>query len=218
MAVLLRHPLDHRVQTTQENPLGVTARTALLRRRHPGLVGDRPGIVGGRGQELVVVAQLGREAGTGSAPAFGSMVIPAHCFPASEAPMNDRDAEADCGPLAMLGRRRGGRELSKMTVHPENIVSGGRDSPQAPSSHLLESGKRRGKSRALAIFFDKPVRIDSPSRADSMPGLFASPVDDSRPRGGVSGRGGHVARLAGRVGAAGRRRLGPPGVREVRKL
>ncbi len=27
--------------------------------------------------------------------------------------------------LAMLGRRRGGRELLEMTVHPENIVSGG---------------------------------------------------------------------------------------------
>ncbi len=25
----------------------------------------------------------------------------------------------------MLGHRRGGRELSEMTVHPENIVSGG---------------------------------------------------------------------------------------------
>ena len=27
--------------------------------------------------------------------------------------------------LAMLGRRSGGRELLEMTVHPENIVSGG---------------------------------------------------------------------------------------------
>ena len=174
MAVLLRRPLDHRIRTIQENPPGVVARTALLRRRHPGLVGNRPGIVGGRGQKLVIGAQLGREAGTGSAPAFGSMVIPAHCFPASKAPMNDRDAEADCGPLAMLGRRRGGRELSEMTVHPENFVSGGRDSPQATSSYPMESGKRRGKSRVLAILLGRPVRIDSSFRAVSMPGSQAS--------------------------------------------
>ncbi len=169
MAVLLRHPLDRRVQTTQEHPLGVIARTALFRQRRPGLAGDRPGIVCGRGQELAVVAQLGREAGTGSAPAFGSMVIPAHCFPASKAPMSDRDAEADCGPLAMLGRCRGGRELSEMTVHPENILSGGRDSPQAAYSRPVESGNRRGKSSVLAILFGRPVRIDSSSQAVPMP-------------------------------------------------
>ncbi len=174
MAVLLRHPLDRRVQTTQEHPLGVIARTALFRQRRPGLAGDRPGIVCGRGQELAVVAQLGREAGTGSAPAFGSMVIPAHCFPASEAPMSDRDAEADCGPLVMLGRRLGGRKLSEMTVHPENIVSGGRDSSEAVSSHPMESGNRCAKSRALVILFDRPVRIDSSSRAVPMPGSQAS--------------------------------------------
>ncbi len=174
MAVLLGHPLDHRVQTIRENPPGVIARTALLRRRYPGLVGGRPGIVGGCGQELVVVAQFGREAGTGSAPAFGSMVIPAHCFPASKTPMSDRDAEADCGPLAMLGRRRGRWELSEMTVHPENTVSGGGDSSQAASSRPVESGKRRGKSRALAILFDRPVRIDRSSRAVPMPGSQAS--------------------------------------------
>ncbi len=171
MAVLLGHPLD---QTIQENPPGVIARTALLRRRYPGLVGGRPGIVGGCGQELVVVAQLGREAGTGSAPAFGSMVIPAHCFPASKTPMSDRDAEADCGALAMLGRRRGRRELSEMTVHSENIVSGGRDSPQAASSRPVASGKRRGNSRTLAILLGRPVRIDSSSRAVPMPGSQAS--------------------------------------------
>ena len=169
MAVLLRHPLDHRVQTTQENPLGVIARTALFRQRRPGLAGDRPGIVGGRGQELVVVAQLGREAGTGSAPAFGSMVIPAHCFPASKTPMSDRDAEADCGPLVMLDRRLGGRKLSEMTVHPENIVSGGWDSSEAPSSHPMECGNRCGKLRPMAIGFGKTVRIDSSSRFASMP-------------------------------------------------
>ena len=174
MTVLLRHPLDHRVQTIQENPPGVITRTALFRQRRSALAGDRPGIVGGRGQDLVVVAQLGREAGTGSAPAFGSMVIPAHCFPASKTPMSDRDAEADCAPLAMLARRRGRRELSELTVHPENIVSGGRDSPQAASSRPVESGKRRGKSRALVILFDRPVRIDSSSRAIPMPGSQAS--------------------------------------------
>ena len=48
--------------------------------------------------------------------------------------MYDRDAEVECGPLAMLDRRRDGRELSEMTVHPENIVSGGSDSPQAALS------------------------------------------------------------------------------------
>ncbi len=174
MAVLLWHPLDRRVQTTQENPPGVIARTALFRQRRPGLAGDRPGLVGGRGQELVAVAQLGREAGTNSAPAFGAMVIPAHCFPASKTPMSDRDAEAHCGPLAMLARRRGRRELSEMTVHPENTVSGGRDSPQAASSRPVESGKRRGKSRVLVILFGRPVRIDRSSRAVSMPGSQAS--------------------------------------------
>ncbi len=174
MTVLLRHPLDHRAQTTQENSPGVIARTALFRQRPPGLAGDRPGNVGGRGQELVVVAQLGREVGTGSAPAFGAMVLPAHCFPANKTPMIDRDAEANCAPLAMLARRRGRRELSEMTVHPKNIVSGGVDSPQAASSRPVESGKRRGKSRVLVILFGRPVRIDSASRAVSMPGSQAS--------------------------------------------
>ncbi len=74
-----------------------------------------------------------------------------------------------------------------MTVHPENIVSGGGDSSEAASSHPVQSRNRCGKSRVLAILFGRPVRIDSSSRAVSMPGSQASPVDDSRPRGGVSG-------------------------------
>ncbi len=47
--------------------------------------------------------------------------------------------------LAMLGRRRGGRELLEMTVHPENIVSGGENSSEAASSYPAESGDRCGK-------------------------------------------------------------------------
>ena len=51
--------------------------------------------------------------------------------------------------LAMLGRRRGGRELLEMTVHPENIVSGGENSPEAASSYPAESGDRCGKETTL---------------------------------------------------------------------
>ncbi len=102
------------------------------------------------------------------------MVIPAHCFPASKTPTSDSDAEAHCGPLAMLGRRRGRRELSEMTGHPEKIVSGGGDSPQAASSRPVESGNRCEKSRVLAILFGRPVKIDSSSWAASMPGSQAS--------------------------------------------
>jgi len=72
--------------------------------------------------------------------------------------------------LAMLGRRHGGRELLEMIVHPENIVSGGGDSSEAASSRPVQSRNRCGKSRALAILLDRTVRIDSSSRAVSMPG------------------------------------------------
>jgi len=51
--------------------------------------------------------------------------------------------------LAMLGRRRGGRELLEMTVHPENIVSGGENSSEAASSYPAESGDRCGKKTTL---------------------------------------------------------------------
>ncbi len=109
-----------------------------------------------------------------SAPnAWAQDLPPVACLPAGKAPMNDRDAEVG-RPLAMLGRRRGGRELSEMTVHPKNIVDGGGDWSQAASSHPVESGKRRGKSRALAILFGRPVRIDSSSRAVPMPGSQGS--------------------------------------------
>ncbi len=51
--------------------------------------------------------------------------------------------------LAMLGCRRGGRELLEMTVHPENIVSGGENSSEAASSYPAESGDRCGKKATL---------------------------------------------------------------------
>jgi hypothetical protein len=77
---------------------------------------------------------------------------------------------ANFGSLAILGRRRRRRDPPKMIVHPENIVSGGRDSPQAASSCPVKSGNQCRKSRALAIFSGRPVSIDSSSRAVSMPG------------------------------------------------
>ncbi len=60
--------------------------------------------------------------------------------------------------LAMLGRRRCGRELLEMTVHPEKIVSGGENSSEAASSYPAECGDRCGKkamleNRALWQFF-----------------------------------------------------------------
>ncbi len=92
-----------------------------------------------------------------SAPSAWAQGLPPpyRASPASKAPMNDRDAEVECGPLAMLDRRRDGRELSEMTVHPENIVSGGSDSPQAALSRPVKSGKRRGKSREPGSFIQQ---------------------------------------------------------------
>jgi hypothetical protein len=79
----------------------------------------------------------------------------------------------------MLGHRISRRELSEMTVHPENIVSGREDSLEAESSCPAESGERCGKKRRwkkepLAILFDIPVRIDSSTRVGPMPSWQAS--------------------------------------------
>ncbi len=85
--------------------------------------------------------------GTGSAPPFGPMVVPTHCFPAPlhrHRNSHERgDGETDCRPLAMLGRRRGGGKLSELTVHPGKIAGGGGNSSEAASDGpILEIGLR----------------------------------------------------------------------------
>ncbi len=85
--------------------------------------------------------------GTGSAPPFGSMVVPTHGFPAPlhhhRSSHEQGDGDTDCRPLAILGRRRGGGKLSELTVHPEKIVSGGENSSAAASDGpILEIGPR----------------------------------------------------------------------------
>ena len=82
-----------------------------------------------------------------------------------------QDDQIAVNPMADYCRRAPRWELSELTVHPENTVSGGGDSSKAASSHPMECGNRCGKLRPLAILFDKTVSIDSSSRAVSMPSL-----------------------------------------------
>ncbi len=56
---------------------------------------------------------------------LGREDCPLSCVPRQRISHERSDAETDCRPLVMLGRRLGGRELSEMAAHPENIVSGG---------------------------------------------------------------------------------------------
>ena len=89
----------------------------------------------------------------------------------------------------MLGRRRDGRKLSEMTIHPENIVSVEGDSA-ATSSHPVESGKfystelsrltvPPGSSRCQAR---KPQRVDSivlPAHVETRAILAKGPINIS---------------------------------------
>lgn len=80
----------------------------------------------------------------------------------------------DFGSRITLGQWLERCELPKMPVHPGNTVSGGGDSSEAASSHPMACGNRCEKSSALAILFDRPVSIDSSSRAVPMSGSQSS--------------------------------------------